>query len=437
MPKIDLSLIIPCYREESHLAASVRTLTAVLDQTRWKYELIFVDDGSPDGTRGVIKGLCRDRANARAIFHDRNRGRGGAVKTGVAQARGRVAGFLDIDLEVGAHYIPALVRLIEEGSCDVATGHRHYLLSQTGGWVRHILSHGYRGICAFFLNFGVKDSETGCKFFRLEPCRDIILSCASDGWFWDTEVMARAALADLRIIEMPVLFLRRYDKESTVRIVRDTWNYLVELHRFRYQVGLGMLDRSPIYWTGIGYDAFMRLLCGRANTRTLARVAGLIPAGSSVTDVCCGTARLYRDHLRGRGCRYTGHDASGHFVMSIRRRGVPAKLRAALTDPIDPADYVVMCSSFYHFHDRRTDMLERMRKAAGKAVIISEPVRNAAASSCGPLAALARWLTNPGVGDYSKRFDLESFRGFAQEHMASEFFYETGDRNAIAVFRIQ
>jgi len=430
---LDLSVIIPCYREEPHLAASVQTLSAVLDRTRCAYELIFVDDRSPDGTRDVIEEVCRGRENARYIFHERNMGRGGAFKTGFKEARGRIAGFVDIDLEVGAHYIPPLVRLIEDGDCDVATGNRHYLLSQTEGWVRHVLSQGYRMLCGFFLNFGVKDSETGCKFFRRDACREAVLGSASDGWFWDTEVMARAALANLRITEMPVLFLRRFDKASTVRIVRDSFDYMVELYRFRRRVGLGLIDRSPIYWTRVGYDAFMSLLCGAELRRTLARVAALIPEGSSVTDVCCGTARLYRDHLHNRSGGYLGLDANGHFIMSLKRRAVPCKLHNALTDPIDPADYVVMSNSFYHFHDRRDELIARMKGAARKGVILTEPVQNASAHPFAPLAAFAKWLTNPGVGDHTKRFDLEGFRAFTEEH-GGGFVYEEGDRNALAVF---
>ena len=121
-----------------------------------------------------------------------------------------------------ARYIPGLVNEIERHGADVATGHRHYLLRQTGGLHRAALSWGYRRLCDVLLSLDLEDSETGCKFFKRETTSDVVLGSENDGWFWDTEVMARARLANLRIRELPVLFLRRADKTSTVRLLRDS-----------------------------------------------------------------------------------------------------------------------------------------------------------------------------------------------------------------------
>src|SRR5262249_40047967 len=195
-----------------------------------------------------------------------------------------------------------------------------------------------------------------------------------DGWFWDTEVMARAALANLRIVELPVLFLRLADKRSTVRLLPDMRQYLVELGRFRPKVGLSLANRSPIYWTCTGYVLVMSLLFGRGWSAPFADVARRIPPGASVVDVCCGTARLYRDALAGRSDDYLGLDFNGHFVMGVRKRGVPARLFDLRTEEIPRADYVVMCSSFYHVRRDADAILGKMRAAAREAGIISEPV---------------------------------------------------------------
>ena len=136
----EVSLAIPCYREAGHLEASVDALCEVLDATRWSYELVFVDDKSPDETRAVIERICAKRPHCRGVFHEVNRGRGAAFKTGFAASRGAITGFLDIDLEVHARYVPALVQRILHHGVDVATGFRHYLLSQTGGVHREALS---------------------------------------------------------------------------------------------------------------------------------------------------------------------------------------------------------------------------------------------------------------------------------------------------------
>lgn len=431
----DLSLVVPCYNEASHLRESAAAVLAVLDQTRYDYEVVFVDDASQDETPQLIREICAQSDRCRSIFHERNRGRGAAFKTGFAATSGRVTGFIDIDLEVHAHYIPALVDLIDRRGYDVVTGYRYYLLRQTGALARHLLSRVYRLLCKLLLDSGVRDSETGCKFFRRETAAAAVLSSECDGWFWDTEVMARAALANLRIHEMPVLFLRRADKRSTVRVLPDSWRYLAELIRFRTKVGLSLLNKSPIYWTCVGYDVGMRLLYGRQYRATYAEVARRIPDGASVVDVCCGTARLARDFLTHRQVDYLGLDFNGHFVMGVRKRGVQAKFFNLLTDEVPPADYVVMCSSLYQMRGVADAVLAKLVGAARQAVIISEPVRNLATSSLPLLAGAARRLTNPGVGEYGERFDLTTFRRFAERHGASEFAHHPGQRNALAVFR--
>jgi len=101
--KLDLSLIIPCYFEEEVLEKSVEELLLILDNTRFSYEVIFVDDGSKDETKKIIERiLAEDRGKHRLkkIFHEKNVGRGGAVNTGIRNAKGEVVGFIDIDLEV-------------------------------------------------------------------------------------------------------------------------------------------------------------------------------------------------------------------------------------------------------------------------------------------------------------------------------------------------
>jgi SAM-dependent methyltransferase len=232
---------------------------------------------------------------------------------------------------------------------------------------------------------------------------------------------------------MPVLFLRRWDKRSTVRLAHDVVGYLAALHRFRTQVGLSYLNKSPIYWSSRGYDLAMRLLYGSGVEQTYAEVARRIPDGASVVDLCCGTSRLYRDQLAARGCSYLGLDFNGHFVMQGRRRGISTRFFNVLTDPIPEADYVVMLSSLYHFRSRAVDVLERMQAAARRAVILSEPIRNLSSPKT-PLGRLAIRLSNPGVGEYAERFDLRELQALASVHGASELVHAEGERNAIAVF---
>ena len=90
----DLSLIVPCYNEARHLRENVGAVVEVLELTSLSWEIVFVDDGSEDETRAIIRELCAADARCRSIFHDGNRGRGAAFKTGFAAfggARHRVS----------------------------------------------------------------------------------------------------------------------------------------------------------------------------------------------------------------------------------------------------------------------------------------------------------------------------------------------------------
>lgn len=232
----DLSLVIACYNEEPLLEESVRQTFRVLDGMRATSEVIFVDDCSRDRTREIIDRIIAahpDRA-LRKIEHAVNVGRGGTVADGIRAARGTFVGFIDIDLEVHARYIASCLAALQDGY-DVATALRVYKFY----WRsvdRYLLSTGYRALMQRALGVALADTETGFKFFRRERILPILEETLDTGWFWDTEIMVRAHCAGLRIIEIPALFVRRFDKRSSVNAVADTLDYLRKLWRFRRRV---------------------------------------------------------------------------------------------------------------------------------------------------------------------------------------------------------
>lgn len=231
MKRIDISLILACYNEEQLLSKSVARITSVLDDSVFPYELIFVDDKSRDGTREIIASLVKKNKNFRAVYHDVNQGRGKTVRDGIALARGNVVGFIDIDLEVSPVYIPSFVRMIAVGEADVVTGLRVYR-EGVMSLHRSILSRGYSWLVRSVLGIPLKDTETGYKFFSRKKILPILKKTQNNGWFWDTEVMTYAHYLRLSIKEIPVLFVRRFDKTSSVRLVHDTLEYVKNLVRF-------------------------------------------------------------------------------------------------------------------------------------------------------------------------------------------------------------
>lgn len=232
MKSIDISLILACYNEEQLLSKSVRRITSVLDDSVFSYELIFVDDKSRDGTREIIASLVKKNKNFRAVYHEVNQGRGKTVRDGIALARGNVVGFIDIDLEVSPVYIPSFVRMITGDKADVVTGLRIYREGLTS-LHRAILSRGYSWLVRSVLGIPLQDTETGYKFFNRKKILPIIKKTQNNGWFWDTEIMTYAHYLGLSVREIPVLFVRRFDKTSSVRLVHDTVEYLWNIWAFR------------------------------------------------------------------------------------------------------------------------------------------------------------------------------------------------------------
>lgn len=232
-PSRDLTIVVACYMEEGHLAASIRELRATLDATGLDYELLFVEDCSTDGTAAIVRELVAGDPRSRAIFHAQNVGRGGTVTEGFLAAQGRIVGFLDIDLEVHCRYIPDMLAAIDRGY-DGATAFRDYTVGwRPAGIIRHILSRGYRRLFRMTFDVPFRDPETGYKFFRRDRILPVVTRTQDKGWFWDSEIMILAHLAGLKVVELPTRFERRADKQTTVRICRDVLRYLKAMAKFR------------------------------------------------------------------------------------------------------------------------------------------------------------------------------------------------------------
>ena len=228
-----LSLVLACYNEAEHLRESFREILDVLLNLGRPFEVLFVDDCSRDGTREILREIvaANPGLDLRTLLHDRNQGRGATVTEGFRAARGEIAGFLDVDLEVHARYIPSLVRAIEQGA-DVATVRRIYAF-QLGSLDRYLMSRGYSWLVRGLLGVPLRDTETGYKFFRRERLSSVLDEIADPGWFWDTEFMVRAHRRGLRMVEIPGAYVRRGDKRSTVRGLRDSVRYFASSSSFR------------------------------------------------------------------------------------------------------------------------------------------------------------------------------------------------------------
>lgn len=215
-----LSVVIPVYNERDSLLKLLERVREV----PVRKELILVDDGSKDGTRDILRELeSRPEVDpfneTRILYHDRNQGKGRALRTGFAAARGDIIVIQDADLEYDPAEIPRLLQPIVEGKADVVFGSRflgdyshrvlyywHYL----GNKVLTTLSN-----C--FTNLNLTDMETCYKVFRREVMRDILPKLKQNRFGFEPEVTAKIARRHYRIYEMAISYSgRTYDQGKKI-----------------------------------------------------------------------------------------------------------------------------------------------------------------------------------------------------------------------------
>ncbi|MEV0343039.1 methionine biosynthesis protein MetW [Nocardia sp. NPDC050713] len=182
------------------------------------------------------------------------------------------------------------------------------------------------------------------------------------------------------------------------------------------------MSQSLIYRNRAVYELLMRGLYGRHYAARYSAIAGLVPDGAEVVDVCCGPATLYTRYLRAKSVDYTGLDLNEGFVAGVARAGGRGLVWNMRSDtPLPEADYVIMQASLYHFLPEPGPVLDRMLAAASKAVIVAEPVRNLATSRNRILATVGRRFTNAGDGRQAHRFTeatLDEFFGRYEPRIA-------------------
>ena len=207
-----LSIIIPCYNERSTILSLIK---AVKDCPVENREIIIVDDGSKDGTRDILKSL--DDPEARVIFHERNQGKGAALRTGFSAATGEICIVQDADLEYDPQEFPIVIQPILDGKADVVFGSRFQ-----GGrphrvvYFWHRVGNGFLTLMSnFFTDLNISDMETCYKAFRREVIQAINIS--ENRFGFEPEVTAKISKMNLRIYEVGISYYgRTYDEGKKI-----------------------------------------------------------------------------------------------------------------------------------------------------------------------------------------------------------------------------
>lgn len=226
-----LSVVIPCYNERATIAA---VLTAVENSPYPDKEIIVVDDCSTDGTRELLQSELAPRIHT-LLFHDVNRGKGAALRTGIAAATGDIVVIQDADLEYDPNELPSLIAPILQNKADVVFGSRFmggfphrvlYFWHSVGNSVLTLASN-------MFTNLNLTDMETCYKAFRREIIQSIKIE--EDRFGFEPEVTAKVARMGVRIYEIGISYHGRTYAEGKKIGWRDGVRALWCIVKYRFR----------------------------------------------------------------------------------------------------------------------------------------------------------------------------------------------------------
>jgi hypothetical protein len=230
----ELTIIVPAFNEAARLADGMRRFESAVecgaidvDAT----EVVVVDDGSTDATEATARKILAPFPHHRVVRHPVNRGKGAAVRTGVALATGAYTAYMDADMAID----PVAVPLLLDGLAthDVAVGSRALPASMVESTyaVRALMGRLFNQLVTSGTGLRLRDTQCGFKAFRTPVARLLFHLATIDRFAFDVEVLLHAQRLGMSITEVPVHW--RHVSGSTIHPLHDSFGMLADVYRSR------------------------------------------------------------------------------------------------------------------------------------------------------------------------------------------------------------
>lgn len=297
-----LSVVIPVYNE----AETIREILNRVQKTPFHKEIIVVDDGSTDGTRQILAAIADP--NVHVILHERNSGKGTALRSGFAAATGDYVVVQDADLEYDPRDYSALLEPLLNGDADVVYGSRFMGSPRRVLFFWHMVANQALTLLSNMVtNLNLTDMETGYKAFKIEVVRR--LSLRSSRFGIEPEITAKVARLGCRVYEVPISYHGRTYQEG--KKIRWTDGISAVAAILRYGLLPGQLSSHAGMETLCAIDGLRRY-----NAWLWQRISPYV--GERVFEAGCGTGTFTR-YLASRE-RVICADVDGHYVAIVRHR---------------------------------------------------------------------------------------------------------------------
>src|ERR1041385_4587554 len=305
-----LSILMPVYNERTVVERSISGVLAAPLPESMERELVIVDDCSTDGTFDILQRLAREFPVIQLYRHQKNSGKGAAVRTAIEKANGDFSLIQDADLEYDPSEYPILLKPLLDGRADAVFGSRYMAGEQTRVLLfwHSVINKSLTLVSNMFCNLNLTDMETCYKVFRTDLLKSIPIR--SDRFGFEPEIVMKSAKRKFRIYEVPISYHGRTYEEGKKIGWKDGLKALGVILKF------WLID--DLYATPYGRGVLNNLTGTPQYLSWMARK--LRPyIGDSVLEINAGIGNL-AGRLMARRVMYIAADKDPLHVHSLRNR---------------------------------------------------------------------------------------------------------------------